>query len=187
MKPVSLFSFPVATALFAVCMAVWIIFFGIKGSNNIALINLQIRMRPGDAALYVQRSWVEVQNKQYNIALRDADRALELKPNLWTALNTKAFIYLEMKRYPEASRYLHAALSAHPCSCAVACIQYNLACTYALMNDHENAFKWLDSAVKAGWRNEKHTIADTDLRSLRGDPRFKSLLLEMEISDKTKR
>jgi Tetratricopeptide repeat len=53
--------------------------------------------------------------------------------------------------------------------------QYNIACARALQGHKDEALAWLEKALNAGFREESlHT--DTDLDSLRNDPRFKKLL-----------
>ena len=48
---------------------------------------------------------------------------------------------------------------------------YNIACSYARLGDTENAFAWLDRAVKSGMDSDV-IDGDDDLDSLRSDPRF---------------
>ncbi len=49
---------------------------------------------------------------------------------------------------------------------------YNLACALALTDDKDGAFTALDEAIEAGFQDMKLFEADTDLTSLRKDPRF---------------
>ncbi|MCK6447561.1 MAG: tetratricopeptide repeat protein [Planctomycetes bacterium] len=49
---------------------------------------------------------------------------------------------------------------------------YNLACAQALKGDAEAAFHALDGALAAGFRDATLLSNDSDLASLRGDPRF---------------
>lgn len=49
---------------------------------------------------------------------------------------------------------------------------YNIACCYALLGDKENAIKWLEKSFEMGFRDLEHAQTDSDLQSLRGDPRF---------------
>ncbi len=52
---------------------------------------------------------------------------------------------------------------------------YNCACVYALKNDKDHAFEWLDKAVTLGFNQADLLDTDTDLASLRGDDRFAGL------------
>jgi hypothetical protein len=49
---------------------------------------------------------------------------------------------------------------------------YNAACAYALKGEKDLAFEWLRKAKAAGFRQTQLFRTDTDLDSLRGDPRF---------------
>lgn len=53
---------------------------------------------------------------------------------------------------------------------------YNLACSFALLNRKEEALEALEQAVKLGYDDFVHMKKDPDLKCLRGDPRFLSLL-----------
>ncbi|MEJ1237396.1 hypothetical protein WBG78_04645 [Chryseolinea sp. T2] len=52
---------------------------------------------------------------------------------------------------------------------------YNLACSYALGNDTNNAFKYLDKALVLGYNERGQYENDPDLVSLKGDKRWKEL------------
>ncbi len=53
---------------------------------------------------------------------------------------------------------------------------YNLACSYARMNDKEKAFEWLNKALNAGFPQVALLKTDPDLASLRDDARFAEVL-----------
>jgi len=57
---------------------------------------------------------------------------------------------------------------------------YNLACSFALLKQHEQAIKTLSKAVELGYRDFRYMKQDRDLESIRRDPRFKQLLREFE-------
>ncbi len=50
---------------------------------------------------------------------------------------------------------------------------YNLACSYALLKQHDLAIKTLRQAVELGYRDFRYMKQDRDLESIRRDPRFK--------------
>jgi len=50
---------------------------------------------------------------------------------------------------------------------------YNLACSFALLDQRDPAFDWLFKALDAGFRPNGRLWLDPDLSSLRGDPRFR--------------
>ena len=53
---------------------------------------------------------------------------------------------------------------------------YNIACGYALTGSKDKALDWLGRAVDAGFRDRQLMTTDSDLESLRGDPRFDALV-----------
>jgi tetratricopeptide (TPR) repeat protein len=56
---------------------------------------------------------------------------------------------------------------------------YNVACGYALLNDKENALFWLDRALGGGFDQINLLKEDSDLDSLRSDPRFKDIVQKL--------
>jgi tetratricopeptide (TPR) repeat protein len=61
---------------------------------------------------------------------------------------------------------------------------YDLACSYALANDKEKAFEWLDRAVQSGFDQSQQLQSDADLESLRADPRFKALVARAQALER---
>jgi tetratricopeptide (TPR) repeat protein len=57
---------------------------------------------------------------------------------------------------------------------------YNLACSFALLKQPDQALKTLRKAVELGYRDFRYMKQDRDLESVRRDPRFKQLLREFE-------
>jgi len=53
---------------------------------------------------------------------------------------------------------------------------YNIGCGYARQGDSEQAIAWLKKAWDAGFNDASHYKDDDDLKSLRDDPRFQSLI-----------
>ena len=57
---------------------------------------------------------------------------------------------------------------------------YNAACAYALKGDKDKALEWLEKAMGFGFARPEVAEVDSDLASLRGDPRFQALLAKMK-------
>jgi tetratricopeptide (TPR) repeat protein len=57
---------------------------------------------------------------------------------------------------------------------------YNVACVYALQGDKDKAFTWLGKAVELGFSQPDQLANDTDMDSLRDDPRFKDLVAKVK-------
>ncbi len=64
---------------------------------------------------------------------------------------------------------------------------YNAACSYALSGGKENAFKYLQKSVDLGFLNVRHISSDSDLKSLRDDPRWKKILDKAKARSKAKK
>jgi adenylate cyclase len=55
-------------------------------------------------------------------------------------------------------------------------VQYNLACSLALTGDSDGALAVLERAIALGYADAEFLEADTDLASLRTEPRFAEIL-----------
>ena len=62
---------------------------------------------------------------------------------------------------------------------------YNIACAYAMLNQKDAAFEWLDRAVKAGFNSKGDFSWDSDLDNLRSDPRFRRFIENANRSNRT--
>lgn len=61
---------------------------------------------------------------------------------------------------------------------------YNVACGYALLNDKDNAFFWLNRSLAAGFDRPDLLMDDADLDPLRSDPRFAELIKKVTFTKK---
>lgn len=55
-------------------------------------------------------------------------------------------------------------------------VHYNAACTFAVLGEHRRAIELLEHAVDLGWGDRAWMENDSDLASLRANPRFQALL-----------
>jgi beta-lactamase regulating signal transducer with metallopeptidase domain len=60
----------------------------------------------------------------------------------------------------------------------VAASKYNIACSYALLGDENNAVTWLADAIAAGWDDFDHIAEDSDFDPIRSSPRFRQLIAQ---------
>ena len=58
---------------------------------------------------------------------------------------------------------------------------YNIACGFARLNDKENALTWLERALANGFNQPETLRSDSDLDSLRSDPRFQQLISKVAL------
>jgi tetratricopeptide (TPR) repeat protein len=80
------------------------------------------------------------------------------------------------KRYGDVESLLREGLELHPGN---ASLLYDLACLDALQGRVEEAFDHLRAALDAQPRYREYAAKDSDLESLRGDPRFSELVPEL--------
>ena len=73
------------------------------------------------------------------------------------------------KRYADAAQLLLKSYELVPES---ADLPYDIACLHALRGVKDEAFKWLDVAIAAGYTNVEHMLKDSDFDSLHDDPRW---------------
>jgi hypothetical protein len=78
----------------------------------------------------------------------------------------------DAQRYGEAKTLLQEGLELHPGNTS---LLYDLACLEALMGDKDDALEHLREAA-ANPRLREHALTDSDLDSLRDDPRFSAAL-----------
>lgn len=81
--------------------------------------------------------------------------------------------YLQKRQYERAIAAYEKAVETDDKPAKAA---YNAACAYALQNDRDHAFQWLDKAVDLGYADADHYIEDSDLDPLRTDPRFQQVM-----------
>jgi len=58
---------------------------------------------------------------------------------------------------------------------------YNLACSLSLLGRIDEAFEALEQAVAKGYREVDHLMSDSDLASLRRDPRFEPFCRRLRL------
>jgi tetratricopeptide (TPR) repeat protein len=85
----------------------------------------------------------------------------------------KGVVAYQQKDYQQALEYTKQAHEAAPGDSR---IMYNLACFHALVGHKDEALTWLDKAVDGGFRAPKHIARDSDLDSVRSDPRYEAAL-----------
>jgi serine/threonine protein kinase/Flp pilus assembly protein TadD len=109
-------------------------------------------------------------------AVKLAERHLELNPEDVRALYLGAAGMMEVGEREQAMEWVGRALALDPEDSGVL---YNSACVYALGGRADEALRLLDKAVHNGFGHREWLENDTDLDSLRADPRFESLLKKL--------
>ena len=105
--------------------------------------------------------------------LEKLEQHLELNPEDVQALVIGSAALVDIGEQERGLQWADMALAMDPDD---ARLMYNLACTYALAGRTDEAFSALDQSFDAGWRQRGWIENDSDLESLRDDPRFQVLL-----------
>ena len=90
------------------------------------------------------------------------------QPSPWEAW-LEAFPSYRRKEYDRAVEIMRGRLADYPDN---ANVLYNTACMEALAGDHESALEHLERAVSLDPRSREWAQGDSDLDSIRDDPRF---------------
>ena len=101
------------------------------------------------------------------------EKHLELNPGDARALYLGSVALIELG---ERERGLEWAGRARAANESDSLVLYNVACTYAVANLVDKAIDCLDSAIQNGFGHRAWIENDSDLDSLRQDPRFQALL-----------
>ena len=59
---------------------------------------------------------------------------------------------------------------------------YNLACDYSRLKMMDSAFEALEESIRRGYDDFVHLLKDSDLKALRADPRFPTLIKHFKTS-----
>jgi tetratricopeptide (TPR) repeat protein len=150
-----------------------------------ALISAPIRVsaqnaRPDDFQTLLQKAQEKTRNKEQAEAAKLWAQVVERNPvegRFWDQL---ARAYSDSKDYRKSIAAYEKALElrfGYPFTAA-----YNIACSYALMGEKEQAFKWLEKSLDMGFRDLNLVRTDTDFDSIRNDARFKKLAALDDVS-----
>lgn len=104
------------------------------------------------------------------------DRHIQMNPDDARALIFGAISMVEQGNRDRAIQWIERALDV---SGEEPFMLYNAACAYALLGETGRALDFLERAVALGWGDRAWIQHDSDLASLRNDPRFTSLMQRM--------
>ena len=104
--------------------------------------------------------------------LQVAERHLELNPDDARALYLSATALVLLGERERGLELARRAFAIDPDDSGVL---YNVACVYALLGYANDAITCLEKAIQNGFGHREWLEHDSDLASLRGDPRFAAL------------
>jgi serine/threonine protein kinase/tetratricopeptide (TPR) repeat protein len=111
--------------------------------------------------------------ESYRRAWQRAEKHLELHPDDARALYLGANALCRLGERARSLDWARRALAIDPEDCG---ILYNIACVYALQGKTEEAIDCLEKAMTHAYWYKRWAQHDSDLDSLRGNPRFQSLM-----------
>jgi tetratricopeptide (TPR) repeat protein len=121
-----------------------------------------------------------VAKEDWTGAVPKYEQAVKLNPysqDAWAELGEAQY---HLKHYPEAiTAYKRANLGGQGLKGVT---EYNLACCLALSGDKKGAIDTLESALRHGYRDLASARTDTDLTSIRSDPKVADLLYLQDVS-----
>ena len=94
---------------------------------------------------------------------------LKRSPNYVEVLMVLGGLYTRKKMY---SRGLEVDERLATLKKGAPIVHYNLACSYALLDEVHKAFEALTRAIDLGYRDVDHMDQDEDLDNIRSDPRY---------------
>ncbi|MDE0915512.1 MAG: tetratricopeptide repeat protein [Planctomycetota bacterium] len=103
--------------------------------------------------------------------------ATHRQPDNLDALVELGHVYTRMQRYGEGLQVDQELARLMP---EDATVQYNLACSLALMGRIDPALDTLERAVSLGYDDPDHLLEDEDMRGLWNEPRLRELVRLMQ-------
>lgn len=118
-----------------------------------------------------------IEQAQVDFELDFFGRILGRHPEYFEALRVHASNLAQKKRFDESLQIERRIIQLRP---GDSLAHYNLACSYALLEQPELAIGTLRKALELGYRDFRFINQDHDLDSIRKDPRFRKLIREFE-------
>src|SRR5205823_558594 len=147
-----------------------------------------LQLDPESAEAHTSRALALTLRRCYQEAREEFEAALRLNPMLYEAHYFYGRACLTEGKFDEAvSHYREAGrvrpedfqaiyLSIDPKDAGVL---YNVACIYALAGSSNQALDHLDKAIQNGFGHRDWLENDSDMDSIRGEPRFQALLQKL--------
>jgi adenylate cyclase len=128
--------------------------------------------------VYLAQAYSEMGRKKDELEVRRRSiglirRALEANPGDARARYMGAANFATIGEKDKALEWADLALQS---GADEPMVYYNAACTFAVLGEHGRAMELLERAVALGWGDRAWMENDSDLASLRGNPRFQALL-----------
>src|SRR5215210_2667965 len=116
----------------------------------------------------------KTQAKQWSEAAALWEKIVVMNPVEGRFWNQIASAYYNAKEYRKSIPAYEKQIELGYGSTANAA--YNIACDYALLGEKEQALKWLEKAFEMRFLSLQNAQTDTDLESIRNEPRYRNLV-----------
>ena len=134
-----------------------------KDANLSLLENIAVAGECSTADCYIQKGEAKVAEKNYQGALQDYQKALQINPNDGEAHNNTGAVYTRLKQYNLAEKHLKLSVHLEPNDDDM---HYNLGYLYFKMSKKKLAIQELEKAIKI---NPNHQKAIGGLNYLRNN------------------
>lgn len=132
--------------------------------DELVYFDMQALLKPLDALLEITAAMAATPEDTYfNTAMSSEVRRL----------NSRA---LRAYRRGQIEEALARVQEAHELDPDNSIVLYNLSCFHALLGHREQALDWLEKAVEGGFYGPMKIASDSDLESLRAEPRYQAAL-----------
>lgn len=142
-------------------------------SDAITNFECALKFRDADEArIYFSLGGCWYQNREYDKAIEEFDKAIKIRSNYWSAYNNKALALKRLGKLKEAIIELKKIVSIDKKN-DTAC--YNLACYYSLLTEVKEALVSLKISLDLNPKRKKRAKEDPDFANIRNLVEFKEL------------
>ncbi|MEW6738142.1 MAG: tetratricopeptide repeat protein [Acidobacteriota bacterium] len=117
------------------------------------------------------------QRKDWNKAVPAYQAITKAEPENGQAWYRLGYALHALGQYREAIEAFQHMLAIRPNPIAM----YNIACSYAKLNEKDHAYQWLEKAMQNGFIQLQVLESDADLENLRSDARFSEIQKKMLV------
>jgi tetratricopeptide (TPR) repeat protein len=142
----------------------------------IPLLEKAIQRMPDDAEAHHQLGGIYLVQKRYPESVLELEEAVRLTPwngYAWNKLGVASLATDNPARAVESFQHVLEYVPQDPA------VLYNMACAQARAGNTAAALDTLGRSIDNGYKDRKNLVSDTDLVSLRGEPRFQELVQKL--------
>lgn len=160
-----------------------------QGSENIErffrnINNFMITEREKEA----KRKYVEAKTLINEDKFIDAKnlllKAVELRPKYYEAWEDLGFVFMELKEYTEAEKWLEKIIELDSETHFYATAYYMYARLKSLKNHHEKALQFLQKAIEKNSKYRESAEDDPDFNNIKNLPEFKNIIIGFNADKK---